>query len=85
MLRNDNDITRCRRRVEQLAAHIEDIACAQDQMTKALITIHRDVKTIADKLNITLPKPLIDMNLEKGDLNKNDYNTVDAEIINRGG
>lgn len=67
-------------RLEEFGRHIEDIAMAQDQMTKALITIHNDMKIIANKINVKLSTPLVNMDYEKGTLKAGGKNIVDIEI-----
>jgi len=80
LITNNDEVIRLRRRVEELARHIEDIACAQDDMTKALVTIHRDIRAMANRINVQLESPLINMNIEKGTISAFERNTIDAEI-----
>ena len=80
MLSNRSDMFVVRDRVEELAGHIEDISCAQDDMTKALITIYRDIRKIAQHNNIRLDPPLINMNVENGNISAAERKTFDAEL-----
>ena len=68
-------------KVEQLVNHIEDISEKLDEMTKAQISIYRDVKVMSSKLNIELAEPLVNMNLEKGTFIASKNKAVDAEVV----
>jgi len=65
--------------IESLKYHIEDIAEAIDDHTKALITINQRIELIMKKLNIDIPKPLINMEEESGILTKE--RIIDANIM----
>ena len=49
--------------IKKLCQHIEDISEAQDEMTKALISIYQNQLAIATHFKIELPKPLIEMTI----------------------
>lgn len=51
--------------IGKLCKHIEDIAEAQDEMTKALLSIYQNQIAMAAHFKITLPEPLIKMTIEE--------------------
>ena len=66
-------------KVSKIADDVEDICECLDQHTKALITIQQNLIVIAKRLNIELPKPLINMEYESGTLRHNDI--IEGEVV----
>lgn len=50
--------------IAKLCKHIEDISEAQDEMTKALVSIYAAVRKLADKQGVKLDDPLVNMTIE---------------------
>ena len=50
--------------IKALAKDMHDIAESQDELTKALVSTYQLLKLIAEKLDIQVPKPLVDMTIE---------------------
>ena len=51
--------------LEALNKRYQDILDNQDQMTKALISLYQLVKLVAEKEGITVPEPLVKMEVEE--------------------
>ena len=51
--------------LEALNKRYQDILDNQDQMTKSLISLYQLVKLVAEKEGITVPEPLVKMEVEE--------------------
>lgn len=67
------------RKCDKIMYHLEDIAEGMDQITLANMTLYNNQVEIARKLNIKLPEPLINMNLEEENLHKK--RTFEGSVI----
>jgi len=64
-IKNRLDAAKTIEEIGKLCKHIEDISEAQDEMTKALISIFNNQIVIAKKIGVKLPDPLVKMEVEK--------------------
>ena len=55
-------------RINVLIEYLEDLAESQDQLTKAVISLYNNQKAMAEKIDVKLPEPLVEMDIEEGDL-----------------
>ena len=69
-------------KVSQVSDYLADISASNDDQTKAIVTIYRDIGDMKDAINdiraklglnkVKFKSPLIEMGLEKGDLRAKD-------------